>query len=176
VLIALERLLSDVGLQDGLGWDDVVVFAAGATTVLTFLTLLARPVWGEFKEFLAWSKKFRQDWDGEPARDGRDAVPGVMARMNRIDGEFSRNGGSTMKDSQFRTERALHRMEVRQTVSERYNASAMRATEENLRRLRDSMHEEGRTPVAFVPFPDPPVIIGDEPEEVPHGSDPGNGG
>ena len=103
----MREVLAVVGLDDGIGLDDIVVFSAGSMTVLTFITFLVRPVWVEAKELLAWSAKFRTDWDGEPSRDGRDRVPGVMERMNNIDGEFRRNGGSTMKDSMFRTERAV---------------------------------------------------------------------
>lgn len=39
------------------------------------------------------------DWAGEEAREGRDATPGVMERLNNIDGELKRNGGSSLKDS-----------------------------------------------------------------------------
>jgi hypothetical protein len=50
---------------------------------------------------------FYRDWSGEPARDGRDAVPGVMARLNRLDGELSRNGGKSVKDVVNRIEKRL---------------------------------------------------------------------
>ena len=45
-----------------------------------------------------WFSKFRRDWDGEEAEPGRDRVPGVMERLNKLDGELSNNGGSTTKD------------------------------------------------------------------------------
>jgi hypothetical protein len=44
--------VSEIGLHDGLGWQDVVAFAAGATTVLTFLALIFRPAWRETIEFM----------------------------------------------------------------------------------------------------------------------------
>jgi len=49
-----------------------------------------------------------EDWAGEEARPGRDAIPGVMQRLNEIDGELKRNGGSSMKDSLDRIEKDLH--------------------------------------------------------------------
>ena len=40
-----------------------------------------------------------RDWEGEEGSPGRDAVPGVMERLNRMDGELSQNGGyTTVKD------------------------------------------------------------------------------
>lgn len=40
-----------------------------------------------------------RDWEGTPEEPGRAAVPGMMERMNRMDGELSRNGGyTTVKD------------------------------------------------------------------------------
>ncbi|NBT46642.1 MAG: hypothetical protein EBT07_02315 [Actinobacteria bacterium] len=45
----------------------------------------------------AWDT-FMRDWVGEEASPGRDAVPGVMERLNRLDGELQHNGGSSIKD------------------------------------------------------------------------------
>jgi len=47
--------------------------------------------------FNTWSM-FMRDWAGEEAEPGRDAVPGVMARLNKLDGELSNNGGKSVKD------------------------------------------------------------------------------
>jgi hypothetical protein len=44
-------------------------------------------------------ERFMRDWEGEEASPGRDAVPGVMQRLNNMDGELSQNGGfTTVKD------------------------------------------------------------------------------
>lgn len=48
--------------------------------------------------------RFRRDWDGEEEVPGRSRVPGVMERLNRLDGELSHNGGSSLKDAVARTE------------------------------------------------------------------------
>lgn len=50
---------------------------------------------------------FMRDWHGTPAEPGRDAVPGVMERLNRLDGELSRNGGKSVKDTVNRIEKRL---------------------------------------------------------------------
>jgi hypothetical protein len=56
---------------------------------------------------------FMRDWAGEPASPGRSAVPGVMERLNRIDGELKRNGGSSMKDAINRVEKKLEQIDAR---------------------------------------------------------------
>lgn len=87
-----------VGFEDGIGLDDVFWFCAGAITVLTFIGLVLRPLWRQVRDFLHWLGKFRRDWEGEPQEAGRAAVPGIMERMNRVDGELQRNGGQSVKD------------------------------------------------------------------------------
>lgn len=40
-----------------------------------------------------------RDWEGEEDAPGRDRTPGVMERLNKLDGELSNNGGyTTVKD------------------------------------------------------------------------------
>ena len=53
--------------------------------------------------FTTWSD-FVRDWNGEPAAPGRDEVPGVMQRLNKLDGELTNNGGSSLKDAVCRLE------------------------------------------------------------------------
>lgn len=53
------------------------------------------------------------DWVGRPADDGHDRVPGVMERLNELDGEFKRNGGATLKDAVARIEAKLESVEER---------------------------------------------------------------
>jgi hypothetical protein len=52
-------------------------------------------------------EKFMRDWAGTPKEPGRAAVPGVMERLNRIDGELQNNGGSSVKDAVDRIESRL---------------------------------------------------------------------
>lgn len=49
---------------------------------------------------------FMRDWSGEEERPGRARVPGVMERLNEIDGALKNNGGSSIKD-------AVDRIEIR---------------------------------------------------------------
>ena len=48
---------------------------------------------------MQWMERFMRDWEGEEDSPGRDRVPGVMERLNSMDGELSQNGGyTTVKD------------------------------------------------------------------------------
>lgn len=106
-LVTIGPILADVGLQDGLGFDDVFWFAAGMGGTLAVLGFIFRKPLREFAAFLDWWRKFQRDWDGEPAHPGRDAVPGIPERMNRIDGELSHNHGTSMKDIVHATRSAV---------------------------------------------------------------------
>jgi hypothetical protein len=62
------------------------------------------------KLFRTWSR-FIIDWEGSEAEPGRDAVPGVMARLNKLDGELSHNGGKSVKDVVTRLEKRQDKLE-----------------------------------------------------------------
>ena len=65
---------------------------------LISLGILLNPLRKKIKRWAEWMERFMRDWEGEEAEPGRDRVPGVMERLNRLDGELSNNGGSTTKD------------------------------------------------------------------------------
>lgn len=97
---------------------DQIIFywAAGAITVGTALGMLwniLRPIHKRMHTIMDNMDTFMRDWSGEPAAPGRSAVPGVMERLNRIDGELKRNGGSSMKDAVARVEKKLTQIEAR---------------------------------------------------------------
>ena len=97
--------------------DQIVLYwAAGVITVGTALGLLWRllkPLCDRVHVAIdAWDN-FLRDWAGEPASPGSSAVPGVMERLNRIDGELKRNGGSSMKDAISRVEKKLEQIDAR---------------------------------------------------------------
>lgn len=85
----------------------IVQVAGGLVTLLTAALLLAKIIIPGVRRvklwFLAWDQ-FMCDWSGEDARPDRDRVPGVMERLNAIDGELKRNGGSSVKDAVDRIE------------------------------------------------------------------------
>ena len=154
-----REVIASVGLDDGFGFDDLVVFCAGATTVLTFGILLFRRPLAEFREFMADWRDFKRDWFGEEARDGRSRTPGVMERLNKIDGEFSRNGGSTMKDSQFRTERSVRTIQDAIVADDIYTQIVVEAIDANIQAVADVLEQAGHPRPAYRPIPPRPGMI-----------------
>jgi hypothetical protein len=91
-------------------------WAAGIITVLTAVGMiwrLLKPVCDRIHALMDGWDNFIRDWAGEPAEPGRSAVPGVMERLNRIDGELKRNGGTSMKDAITRVEKKLEQIDAR---------------------------------------------------------------
>lgn len=83
-----------VSLSDGIGLDDIAAWCVAVTTICTFIWWLLRPL---IRQAHRWDA-FWDDWNGTPGGPGRDPVPGVMERLQRIDGELKRNGGHSLKD------------------------------------------------------------------------------
>ena len=66
---------------------------------LISLGVLLSPFYKKLKRWAQWMERFMRDWEGEEASPGRDAIPGVMQRLNNVDGELRQNGGfTTVKD------------------------------------------------------------------------------
>lgn len=68
------------------------------TAALLGLRQLLQPYKEKADLFISWFEDFKRDWSGEEESPGRDRIPGVMERLNRLDGELSSNGGSSTKD------------------------------------------------------------------------------
>ena len=68
------------------------------TGALISLGILLNPLRKKVKRWASWMEKFMRDWEGEEEEPGRDRVPGVMERLNKLDGELTNNGGFTVKD------------------------------------------------------------------------------
>ena len=58
---------------------------------------------------------FIRDWHGTPSEPGRSKVPGVMERLNEIDGQLKNNGGSSIKDAVDRIEISVNEIDERLT-------------------------------------------------------------
>jgi hypothetical protein len=84
------------------------ILVAGATaSALASVYFVIAPSLRKIRSMMEWLEKFRRDWEGEPGGPGRDPVPSVMERLNRLDGELSHNGGSSLKDAIDRIEKML---------------------------------------------------------------------
>lgn len=79
--------------------DDISVLAAllwivGVVAVLGFV----KKVYDAVKPFADSAREFFEDWNGRPKRAGVPAVPGVMARLERIEKEITPNSGTSAHD------------------------------------------------------------------------------
>ena len=91
-------------------WAGLIVVVSAALLVVW---KVISPVWKKTKKVLNNLDLFTRDWFGEEAAPGRDKVPGVMERLNNIDGELKHNGGTTMKDAIKRIENKLKLIDSR---------------------------------------------------------------
>jgi len=94
-------------------WLQIFALIGVGVTIIGGIVGFLRWITTRVRNFEEQVNIFMRDWQGEPAAPGRDAVPGVMARLNNIDGELKHNGGSTMKDAVKRIERTLENIEHR---------------------------------------------------------------
>jgi hypothetical protein len=85
----------------------ILIVITGAVLGVTQILV---PLWKKVNGmFETWSS-FTRDWNGEPEEPGREAVPGVMQRLNKLDGELSHNGGTSLKDVVVRLEKNQQRL------------------------------------------------------------------
>jgi len=86
-----------VTFRDGIGVDDLTWLAG----LISAIAVIVGAVWAMLRPVRAqlhrW-EDFWDDWNGTPAGPGRSAVPGVMERLQSIDGELQHNGGNSLKD------------------------------------------------------------------------------
>lgn len=80
------------------------------TGAILGVTQVIVPLWKKVNGLFDTWASFVRDWNGEPAEPGREAVPGVMERLNKLDGELSHNGGSSLKDAVERLEKNQDRL------------------------------------------------------------------
>ena len=126
-----------VTFSDGIGMDDLTWLAG----LISVISVIVGAVWAMLRPIRAqlhrW-EAFWDDWQGTPARPGHGEVPGVMQRLQSIDGELTRNGGSSLKDQVFATARKVDdlaeqnaaehvaltdRIDAIQTEAQRWHAS-----------------------------------------------------
>lgn len=130
-VVGISRLSESV-LLDNILVVTAVIIAVG--TVGTMFWKGVRPLVKRVNAFLDWQDQFRPQWEGmHSANPGDVEVPGVMERLSRIDGEFMRNGGNSMKDTLVRLTREVESIargleELREDVKE---------LGENMRRVHD---------------------------------------
>jgi hypothetical protein len=95
---------------------DLAMIAGPIITILTAWFLIAKllmPVIKKTKDLYNTWESFIRDWSGEEQSPGRDRIPGVMERLNQIDGQLKNNGGSSVKDAVDRIEIRINEIDDR---------------------------------------------------------------
>lgn len=137
----MEVVVAVVRLSENAVVDNLLVMAAIITAFATLVTLMWRalkPLKVRIEDFLDWQEEFRPQWEGYEAKhQGEISAPGVMERLSRIDGEFHRNGGSSMKDAIVKLSEEIESIstglsEVQKDVCE-------------INRVVKELHEDGKT-------------------------------
>ena len=130
-----------ISLRDGIGFDDIVAFCAGMMTICGFLWWLLRPVVRQAHRF----ERFWEDWQGTDAAPGRGRTPGVMERLQSIDGELTRNGGSSLKDQVFATARKVDDLAEQNAAEHVDLANQILAVKTEAQRWHDAIHKGDKT-------------------------------
>ena len=85
-------------------WAAVVSIITALIGILALIWKVLVPLGKRIKRLFNSLARFAEDWFGDEEAPGKDRTPGVMERLNKIDGELKHNGGSTMKDALKRVE------------------------------------------------------------------------
>ena len=129
-----------VTFRDGIGVDDLTWLAeliAVVTTIVAAVWAMLRPVRAQLHR---WDD-FWDDWTGTPAGPGRSAVPGVMERLQSIDGELTRNGGNSLKNQVMSNSRKLDELAT-QNAAEHVNlAGQIQSVKTEANRWHDARHK-----------------------------------
>ena len=120
-------------------------------TIIASVTLIVKviiPIIKKSRHLIKVIEEFLIDWSGEEERPGRDAVPGVMERLNVIDGALKNNGGSSLKDAVDRIERRVNRIDDRLAEGDQ-NFETIYGEIEVVKKLVERRHENKN-----IDFPD----------------------
>lgn len=123
---------------DGFDIADLAMYAGFVTVILGALALLHRwflrkPI-DRVRRYLDWLDRFREEWEGtplDPEKPWQPRTPGVLERLNALDGEFADDGNGSLKSSVRRTESLVQKMyEQMQRIEERQEVASRALSEQ----------------------------------------------
>ena len=133
-----------VTFRDGIGVDDLTWLAG----LISVLAVIVGAVWAMLKPLKRQADRieaFWEDWTGAPAGPGRSAVPGVMERLQSIDGELQRNGGNSLKDQVCTNSRKLDDLAEQNAAEHVDLANQILAVKTEAQRGHDARHKGDKT-------------------------------
>ena len=133
-----------VTFRDGIGVDDLTWLAG----LISAIAVIVGAVWAMLRPVRAqlhrW-EDFWDDWTGTPAGPGRSAVPGVMERLQSIDGELTRNGDNSLKDQVCTNSRKLDELATQNAAEHVDLANQIIAVKTEAQRWHDARHKGDKT-------------------------------
>jgi hypothetical protein len=89
----------------------ISLFGPNTVSIVFMVTVLI--VGFKYRKIFKNLTSFVRDWHGTAEEPGRSRVPGVMERLNDIDGQLKNNGGSSVKDAVDRIEIRVNEIDER---------------------------------------------------------------
>ena len=133
-----------VTFRDGIGVDDLTWLAG----LISVIAVIVGAVWAMFKPLKRQADRleaFWEDWHGTPAGPGRSAVPGVMERLQSIDGELTRNGGNSLKNQVMSNSRKLDELATQNADEHDDIKRQVQAVKDEAQRWHDARHKGDKT-------------------------------
>jgi hypothetical protein len=129
-----------VTFRDGVGVDDLTWLAG----LISVIAVIVGAVWTMLKPLKRQADRieaFWDDWQGTPARPGHSEVPGVMQRLQSIDGELQRNGGNSLKDQVYATARKVDELAAQNRHEHTDLADQIRTVKDEAQRWHEARRE-----------------------------------
>ena len=133
-----------VTFRDGIGLDDLTWLAG----LISVISVIVGAVWAMLKPLKRQADRieaFWDDWQGTPAGPGRSAVPGVMERLQSIDGELTRYGGNSLKDQVMSNSRKLDELATQNADEHDDIKRQVQAVKDEAQRWHDARHKGDKT-------------------------------
>ena len=131
------NLLAAVTFRDGIGVDDLTWLAG----LISVIAVIVGAVWAMLKPLKRQADRieaFWDDWNGTPAGPGRSATPGVMERLQSIDGELTHNGGNSLKDQVIGNSRKIDHLAAQNAAEHVDLASQIKSVKDDATRWHAS--------------------------------------
>ena len=133
-----------ITFRDGIGVDDLTWLAG----LISVVAVIVGAVWTMIKPLKRQADRieaFWVDWNGTPSGPGRSAVPGVMERLQSIDGELQHNGGNSLKDKVLETSRKLDELAQQNKSEHTLLTGQIDAVSKEVERHREAIHKGDKT-------------------------------
>ena len=133
-----------VTFRDGIGVDDLTWLAG----LISAIAVIAGAAWAMLRPLKRQADRieaFWEDWIGTPAGPGRSAVPGVMERLQSIDGELTRNGGNSLKNQVHQISRKVDELAGQNAAEHVDLAGQIQNVKDEAQRWHGARHKGDKT-------------------------------